>query len=42
MDDGEVVEEGRGRARAALRSLRDVLASLPPDSEADDIPIYTD
>src|SRR6476646_11017018 len=29
MDDGEVVEEGGGRARAALRSLRDVLASPP-------------
>ena len=27
MDDGEAVEEGGGRARAALRSLRDVLAS---------------
>jgi MFS family permease len=27
MDDGEVVEEAGGRARAALRSLRDVLAS---------------
>jgi MFS family permease len=29
MDDGEVAEEAGGRARAALRSLRDVLASPP-------------